>query len=328
MSMAGNARARLARFVIPLIVAVLPGWALSQSYPSKPVRIIIPAPPGGGIDGLARLLSASLAQELGGQPVTTENRGAASGIVGSEAVARSAPDGYTLLLGSNATFSINPVTFASLPYDPLKSFAGIAQISSQPLLLTVHPDRPVQSLADLVTLAKAQPGKLNYATTGAATLLTIGYLSAAAGMKMQDIPYQGLGPALPDAISGRVDVLMATIATTLPHVRSAKLRGIGITSEKRSSLATDIPSIAEQGYPGFDVAIWTALAAPAGTPVAVIDRLNAAAIKMLALPETREAMARQGIEPAPSSAAQLNNRIRDEILRWQKVAKEVGMKPQ
>ncbi len=309
-------------------LAVYSAFVMPQAYPSKPVKIIIPAPPGGGIDGLARLLSNSLARELGGQSITTENRGAASGIVGSEAVARAAPDGYTLLLGSNATFSINPVFFSSLPYDPLKSFSGISQISSQPLLLTVHPSISAQSLPELVALAKAQPGKLNYATTGTATLLTIGYLSTSAGIKMQDIQYQGLGPAIPDAISGRVDILMATIATILPHVRSGKLRAIGITTEKRSTLAPDLPSIAEQGYPGFDVAIWTALAAPAGTPSSIVNRLYGATAKALAAHETLELMAKQGIEPAPSTPAQLNNRILEEILRWQKVVKDSGIKPQ
>ena len=301
--------------------------AHAQAYPTKPIRIIVAAPPGGGQDNLVRLLTTNVGRDLG-QAVVAENRGAASGIVASEMVAKSAPDGYTLLLGSNATYVVNTATFATLPYDPVKDFAPIAQLSTQPFLLTVNPGVPANSIAELVALAKAQPGKLNYATTGALTVLGMSFLNSSTGIRMQAVPYQGLGQAIPDVVGGRVEVLLGSLATMIQQVRSGRLRALGITSQQRSAMANEIPTIAEQGFPGYDVTVWTALAAPASTPAAIINRLNAAVVKVLNSQETVDTLVKLGIEPTPSTPQQLGQRIQTEIARWQKVAKEAGITPQ
>jgi len=326
-SQSGSRAARVvsacAGFAFILCAAV----AHAQGFPTKPIRIIVAAPPGGGQDNLVRLLTTNVGRDLG-QAVVAENRGAASGIVASELVAKSPPDGYTLLLGSSATYVVNTATFATLPYDPVKDFAPISLLSTQPFLLAVNNSVAATSIPELVALAKAQPGKLNYATTGAVTVLAMSFLNSSTGIKMQAVPYQGLGQAIPDVIGGRVEVLLGSLATVLQQVRSGRLRAVGLTALQRSPMANDIPTIAEQGVPGYEVSVWTGLAAPASTPAAIINRLNAAVVKVLTSPETAETLIKLGIEPAPSTPQELAQRIQTEGARWQRVAKEAGVTPQ
>ena len=301
--------------------------AVAQAYPSRPVRVIVPNPPGGSADVLSRLLSTRLAQDLG-QPVIIENRAGANGIVGTEAVVKSPADGYTLLLGSSSQYSINPAMYAKLPYDPLKSFALVSQISEQPLIITVNPKLPANTLQELVKLAKAQPGKLNYGGTGPAVTLPVEYFNIVAGIKVQEVPYRGGGPAVAAALGGEIEILWATIVSIYPQVQAGKLRALAVTSERRSSLAPDLPTVAEQGYPGYEATVWHAIAAPAGTPKPVIDRLNAEINKILTAPDVKDMLSKQGVEALPSTPAKLEARIRTEIVRWQKVARDAGLKPE
>ena len=299
--------------------------AVAQAYPSRPVRVIVPNPPGGSADVLSRLLSTRLAQDLG-QPIIIENRAGANGIVGTEAVVKSPADGYMLLLGSSSQYSVNPALYAKLPYDPLKSLALISQISEQPLIITVNPKVPANTLQELVKLAKAQPGKLNYGGTGPAVTLPVEYFNAVAGIKVQEVPYRGGGPATAAALGGEIEILWATIVSIYPQVQAGKLRALAVTSERRSTLAPDLPTVAEQGYPGYEATVWHAVAAPAGTPKPIIDRLNAELHKLLTSPDVKDLLGKQGVEAVPSTPAKLEERIRTEIVRWQKVAREANIK--
>jgi len=310
-----------------LTFALSATYAVAQAYPSRPVRIIVPNPPGGSADVLSRLLSTRLSQALG-QPVIIENRAGANGVIGTEAVANSPADGYTLLLASNSQYTINSVIYAKLPYDPLKSFALISQISEQPLVITVNPKLPANTLQELVELAKARPGKLNYGGAGPAVMLPVENFNTIAGIKVQEVPYRGGGPAAVAAIGGEVEILWATIVSIYPQVQAGKLRALAVTSERRSSIAPDLPTVAQQGYPGYEASVWHAVAAPAGTPKPIIDRLNAEINKILTAPDVKDMLSKLGVEPLPSTPAKLEERIRNEIVRFQKVARDAGLKPE
>ncbi len=308
---------------VPALAAVLvlcASHALAQSFPTKPIRVIVPNPPGGSADVLSRLMSTRFAQEIG-QSVVVDNRAGANGIVGSEVAAKSTPDGYTLLLGSSSQYAINAATTRNLPYDALKSFAPISQIASQPLLITIHPKVPAASLTEFVKLARAQPGKLNFGASGPAVTLPVEHFNGIAGIKLQSVPYRGGGPATTAVLGGEIEMLWATIVSIHPHVQSGRLRALGVTSERRSPLAPDLPTVAES-YPGFEATVWHALAAPAGTPGTVVDQLVAATHKVLAATDVRDLLARQGVEAVTSTPAQLGEKIRSEIARWQAVIRD------
>ena len=310
-----------------LTFALSATYAVAQAYPSRPVRIIVPNPPGGSADVLSRLLSTRLSQALG-QPVIIENRAGANGVIGTEAVANSPADGYTLLLASNSQYTINSVIYAKLPYDPLKSFALISQISEQPLVITVNPKLPANTLQELVELAKARPGKLNYGGAGPAVMLPVENFNTVAGIKVQEVPYRGGGPAAVAAMGGEVEILWATIVSIYPQVQAGKLRALAVTSERRSSIAPDLPTVAQLGYPGYEATVWHAVAAPAGTPKPVIDRLNTEINKILTAPDAKDMLSKLGVEALPSTPAKLEERIRNEIVRFQKVARDAGLKPE
>ena len=310
--------------ILGLVVSV---GAVAQDYPSKPLRLIVPFPPGGVTDIVARAVAAKLAIELG-QSVVIENRAGASGLIGAEAGARSPADGYTLVMGNISTLAINPVTFAKLPYDPIASFDPISMVAIQPLIVAVHTSLPVKSLIELVQYAKSQPGKLNYGTAGSSIHLAVEFFSTAAGIKMNHIPYKGSAPALTDLIGGQVQVLFDPFSSIYPFVTSGKVRALAVTTDKRSATAPTLPTVAESGYANFDVSSWQGIVVPAGTPRAVIQRLNRDLVKVLSTPEMKERFGQYSAVTAASTPEQFSSYIKEEITRWQKVAIDAGVKPE
>lgn len=301
--------------------------AFAQEYPNKPIRFIVPNPPGGSTDLVARKLAAGLAIELG-QPVVIDNRGGASGRVGAQAAMNSPADGYTLFLAPTSVMAINPAVFSKLPYDPIQNFAPVSLLAKQPLLYAVTPSLPVNTLAELFALAKAKPGQINFAGTGASASLPLLNLLHLAGVKMQEIPYAGGGPGLAALIAGQVEVASLTLGTVYPHVQAKKIRGLAVTSAKRSTLAPELPTVAELGFPGYEASIWNGLAVPSGTPKEIIDRLNRATVKVMSSPELSAQFNKDGIEIATSTPEQFGSHIRAEIARWKKVASDSGLKPE
>ena len=315
---------KLCAATLGLLVSV---GVVAQDYPSKPLRMIVPFPPGGVTDIVARAVAAKLAIELG-QSVVVENRAGASGVIGAEAGARSPADGYTLVMGNISTLAINPVTFAKLPYDPIASFDPISMVAIQPLIVAVHPSLPVKSLSELVQYAKSQPGKLNYGTAGSSIHLAVEFFSTAAGIKMNHIPYKGSAPALTDLIGGQVQVLFDPFSSIYPFVASGKVKALAVTTDKRSATAPTLPTVAESGYANFDVSSWQGIVVPAGTPKAVIQRLNREHVKVLSLPEVKERFAQYSAVTAASTPEQFSSYIKEENARWQKVAIDAGIKPE
>lgn len=301
--------------------------AQAQGFPNKPLRLIVPFPPGGVTDISSRVVAQKLSTELG-QPVVVENRAGASGVIGAEAGAKAAADGYTLTMGNISTLAINAVTFAKLPYDPIASFAPVSMVAIQPLVIAVHPSVPAQTLAELVALAKAQPGKLNFGTAGSSIYLAVEFFSTAAGIRMNHVPYKGSSPAITDLVGGQLQVLFDPFSSLYPQVRSGKARGLAVTTLKRSAQAPTLPTVAELGYPGFDVSSWQGIVVPAGTPKDVLDRLNREVVKVLGSQEVRDQFAVHSAEASPSTPEQFGAYIRQEIARWKKVATDAGVKPE
>ena len=310
-----------------LLAWAFAGLALAQPYPSKPLRMIVPFPPGGVTDVMSRAVAARLSVEMG-QPVVVDNRAGASGIIGAEAGAKAPADGYTITMGNISTLAVNPATFAKLPYDPVTSFAPISMVAIQPLVVAVHPSLPVQSLPDLVRLAKAKPGELSYGTAGSSIHLAVEYFSTAAGIRMNHVPYKGSAPAITDLIGGQLQVLFDPFSSMYPQVRAGKARGLAVTTERRSSAAPELPTVAELGYKGFDVSSWQGLVVPAATPKDIVEKLHRDTVKLLGSAEIKEQFARHGAEPAPTSPEKFAEYIREEIARWQKVARDAGVKPE
>src|SRR3954464_15499163 len=274
------------QLMIAVLAALsLPGLAAAQAWPSKPVRIVVPYPPGGANDIVARALQPALAASLG-QGIVIENRGGGATQIGTEAVARSASDGSTFLL-TNIALGANPSLFARLPYDTSKDLAPISLISTVPLVLVVHPSVPAKSTADFIALAKAKPGSINYASAGngSANHLAMEMFRALAGIDVVHVPYKGFGPAMTDLLGGQVASAFATTLASLPHVRAGKLRALGISTAKRSAAAPDVPTIAETGVPGFDVSEWQMLLAPAATAPAIVERMQREGANALQVPE-------------------------------------------
>ena len=287
----------------------------------------MPFPPGGVTDVMARTVAQRLSEELG-QSVVVDNRAGASGIVGAEAGAKAAPDGYTLTMGNISTLAINAATFAKLPYDPQKSFAPISMVAIQPLLVAVHPSVPAKTMQELVALAKAKPGELAYGTAGSSIHLAVEQFGAVAGIKMNHIPYKGSAPAINDLVGGQIQVLFDPFSTLYPQVVAGKVRALAVTTVKRSSVAPDLPTLAEAGYPGFDVSSWQGIVVPTGTPQPIVDKLHAVLVKILAEPGVKAQFAKQGAESSPSSAQEFGSYVAAEITRWKKVAQDAGITPE
>ena len=321
------------RFVRVLAAAVALVWlapAVAQDpaagYPARSVRIVVPFPPGGVTDRLARTVAQKM-QENWGQPVVVDNRPGASGMIAAEQVAKSPPDGYTLMMGHIGTHAINASLFAKLPYDPVKDFAPISLLVSVPNILLVHPSVPVNSVGELVALARAKPGTLNFASPGSGTS---GHMSAElfkslAGIDIVHVPYKGPGPALQDLLAGQVNMLFDTVASSMPQVRAGKLKGLAVTTANRSAIAPDVPTMQEAGVAGYEIAPWFAAYAPAGTPASIVAKLQVEMKRILALPDVRAAFVdQQGMTIIAGTPAELAAYMQTETAKWAKVVKDTG----
>lgn len=315
----------LRRALVTVGLALTAAGASAQTYPSKPIRVVVPFPPGGGTDIIARDVSQKVAA-LTGWTLVVENRPGAGGNLGVEAAAKSAPDGYTLVLGQTSNMAINATLYQKLPYDPQKDLAPVVLVARAPLVLVTSAATPFKTLDDAVKAAKSKPGAINFASPGNGTVahLTSELFQKAAGIKLQHIPYKGAAQALTDVISGSVELYMSSVPTLLAQIRQGKLRALAVTSAKRVDDLPDVPTIQELGYPGFDASTWFGFLAPAGTPNEIVAKLNAEFNRALQQPDLRKKLADQGAEPIGGTPAQFAALIRNDIVRWGKVVKESG----
>jgi tripartite-type tricarboxylate transporter receptor subunit TctC len=315
------------RRLLTVLLCVAAAQAFAQSYPAKPVRMIIPYPPGGGNDTLGRLFAAKLGERIG-QPVVVENRPGAGTIIGTEAAAKSPPDGYTILLSSIATHALSPNLYAKVPYDPIRDFAPITLLGIAPTVLVVPADLPAKDLAALVAAAKAKPGGLTYASGGNGTPPHINgeVFKSVAGVDLLHIPYKGGGPALVDLMAGRVQVMLDTAASAMPHVRSGKLRALAITGAKRSAEYPDIPTFAEAGLSGYDTNAWYSMHAPAGTPPEIVRRLNAELLASLKEPDVQARFKQLSTEPVGNSPEEFAAFVRAELDKYARIIKGAGIR--
>jgi tripartite-type tricarboxylate transporter receptor subunit TctC len=308
-----------------VIVTAAIASACAQSYPVKPVRLIVPYPPGGGTDIFARLLGAKLGDALG-QQVVIDNRAGAAGVIGADTAAKAPPDGYTLVVGQASNLAINQHLMSKLPYDPVKDFTPITLIATSPSLLVVHPSLPVRSVKDLVTLAKARPGAINYASAGNGSPghLAAEYFKKLTKTDIVHIPYKGATPAMLDVIAGQASLYFTSPIAAQPYVKSGRLRQIAVTSAQRFPPLPDVPAIAESGYRDFDMTSWWGLLAPAGVPKEIIARLNADAVKALNTPELKERLAGQGAMVVTDTPEQFAAYIKSEIANWGRIVAVSG----
>jgi tripartite-type tricarboxylate transporter receptor subunit TctC len=298
--------------------------AQAAEFPTKPITMVVPFAPGGPTDAMARTLAAAVKL---GQPVLVENKAGAGGNIGAEAVARADKDGHTLLFGTSGPLAINVSLYKKIGYDPVKSFAPVMQIGHLPNVLVVNPSIPVKNVKELIAYGKANPGKLSYASSGngASSHLAGVMFNNVAGTDFAHIPYKGTGPALTDLLGGQVAMTFTDVLTALPYIKSGKLRALGVTTKERSQVLPDVPTIAEQGFAGFDVSVFFGLVVPAGTPKEAIDKLNAAFADALKQPEVRKTLLSQGLEFAPSTTPeQLGSFIQAEVVKWRAVVKSSG----
>ena len=299
----------------------------AQNYPTRPIRIIAQFTPGTSTDILARVIGGKLT-EAWGQQVVVDNRPGAGGVVGTELGAKAAPDGYTLTMAVSSGFGINPTLYAKLPYDAIRDFAPITNIALTPQTLVVYPGYAAKSVKELVALAKTRPGQLNYASLGSGSTshLTMEMFRSAAGIQLSHIPYKGSPAAHAELFSGQIPVMFDAIPAVLPHVKSGRLRGLGIATLKRSPFLPDVPTIAESGYPGFEAVGWIGIAAPAKTPAPILDRLNAEIVRIINSPEMKERLATLAFTPVGDTREQFARFIKAEIAKWGKAVRESGAK--
>ncbi|MGO4815265.1 tripartite tricarboxylate transporter substrate binding protein [Cupriavidus sp. 2MCAB6] len=316
----------LAAAVAATAALTLPALTLAQTFPAKPVKIVVPYPPGGTNDIVVRLLAQKLGDSMG-QPFVVENKPGASGNLGAEQVARAAPDGYTLLLVTTG-HSIHHSLYKNLRYNIKTDLTPVSELTRGPMLVMVTPSLPYKTVQDVIAAAKAKPGSINFgsAGNGSSTHLATELLSSMAGVKMTHIPYSGSAPAMADVMAGNAQLVMDLMFSALPQVNGGKLRAIAITGAKRSPLLPNVPTVAESGVPGFETLAWNGLMAPSSTPKPIIDKLNAEIHKALDAPEMKERLRAQGFEPSPGTPEQFGALIRSEIDRWAKVVKTSGAK--
>jgi tripartite-type tricarboxylate transporter receptor subunit TctC len=300
--------------------------ALAQEWPAKPIRFIAPNLPGGPTDILARLIGQKLAETLG-QPVVIENRAGAAGNIGTEVAAKAPPDGYTLVTGNNATFGANVSLYKRLGFDPVKDFTPIVLAATQPNILVVHPSLPVTNVKELIALAKARPGQLNYSGSGmgAAAHLSAELFKSMTATNIVHIPYKSAAPALTDLMAGETQLMFATSLSVIQHIKANRVRALGVTTAKRSRFLPELPTIAEAGVPGFEASTWHGVLVPAGTPGAIVERLNMEINRMLQLADVRERLAAMGAEVVGGSAKEFADHIQREIPKWAKVVKAIGV---
>jgi tripartite-type tricarboxylate transporter receptor subunit TctC len=311
------------------LITAAGGEALAQAgYPARPVRIIVPSSAGGGTDIIARIITPKLSERLG-QQVVVDNRPGAGSIIGNEIAAKSPPDGYTLLMAIS-TIAIHPSSHKKLPYDALRDFAPVTQTVSAPNILVVHPSLPVKSVKELISFARARPGQLNFGSAGTGTNphLSMELFLSMAGLKMVHIPYKGSAPAIIDLLAGHVVVMTATMLTGIPHVRSGRLRALGITGAKRSGAVPEIPTVAETGLPGYEAVQWYGVLVPAQTPREIIARLHSELVAVLQSPDVKQKFLNDGADPIGNSPDEFGGFIRAETEKWAKVVRVAGIKPE
>ena len=312
-----------------LSVACELSMAADPAYPGRPIRIVDAFPPGGPSDIVGRSMSPRLSEALG-QPVVIDNRGGAAGVVGCDLVAKAAPDGYTLLLGPSGALTIQPSLSAKLPYDPQRDFEPVTQLTSGPQVIAVNPGVPAKSVADLISLAKAKPGQLNYASggTGTANHLAAEVFKLAAGVDIVHVPYKGTGPALASVLTGETQMIVSSLLPALPHLKSGKMRALAVTSTSRSSAVPDVPTASESGLPRFETSSWHGILAPAKTPRGIIARLHDDFVKVLNMADVRERLMAQGLNVVGSTPQAFAAYIRSETVKYARVIKQVGIKPE
>ena len=314
------------RFVAAL--SLLPALAAAQTYPAKPVRLIAASSPGSAVDIVARIVAPRLAEQLG-QQFIVDNRAGAGGNLGAEIAAKAPPDGYTLFMGTPA-HAINTALYRKLNYDLARDFAPVSQLTSGQYVIVVHPSLPVKSVKELIALARAKPGQLNFASAGSgnATHLAGELFKSLARVNIVHVPYKGSGPALTDLIGGQVQLMFSNLTSALPHVRTGRLRALAVTGEKRATVAPELPTVIEAGVPKYVVISWFGVLAPAGTSQGIIMRLNGEIERALRAPDVQERLAGEGAEPAPNSPERFAAFLRDEMMQWTKVVRSAGIRPE
>ena len=321
-----NFQTVVAASVTALVCTAAPLDAIAQAaYPSKPIKIIAPVQPGGGVDLVARQTGDGLSKALG-QPVVVENQSGGGGVVGSQATARAAPDGYTLMVGYVGTHGTNPAV-RKLPYDAIKDFTPIAMVGGTPNVLVVPPSVPANTLRDFIAYAKANPGKLSYGSSGPGTLthLAMEQLKVTAGIDLVHVPYRGIGPAFADILGGQTQAMFPGLAAALPHIKAGKVKPLAVTGNKRHPLVPDVPTFEELGFAGFDGVQWYGIVGPANLPAPIVRRLNDEINRLLASADFRDRLSSEALEPMPMTPDQFGRYIRDDVARWSKLAKERGI---
>lgn len=318
-------RNRLAVTTFAVLIAAIGASAYAQSYPAKPIRMIVPFTPGGSTDILARAAAQAIAEGVG-QQVVVENRPGAGGSIGMELAAKSPADGYTIVMGHIGTLAVNPWIYPKLPYDPVKSFAPVTLVANVPNVLVVHPGLPVRSVQELVDLARSRPGKLNYGSggTGSAAHLAVEYFKLATKTEMTHVPYKGTAPMMTDLLGGQLDLTMTGLLPSLPHVKSGKLRLVAVANARRLATMPDVPTVSEF-VPGFVAAQWYGVLAPAGTPVPIVERLASEVRKSLGNPEVRRRLESEGAEPVGNTPAEFAQVIASEMERWRTVIRQANV---
>jgi tripartite-type tricarboxylate transporter receptor subunit TctC len=303
-----------------------PSWS-AEIYPTKPVRFLVGFAPGGANDLVARVVAARLGPRLG-QQVVVDNRAGAGGNIAHDIVAKAAPDGYTMVLASVASLAMSPALLGKVPFDPVSDFAPVAQLVDVTVLLSVHPSSASKTLKDFVARARQNPGTINVANPGTGSIAHLSFelFKATAGIRVVNVPYKGGGPSVIDAMSGQVETLVGIISTGAPHVKSGKLRGLGVTSLKRSPILPDVPTIAEGGYPGFEASGWLGIAFPAKTPPGIVERMHKESVAAMTAPEVREQLQNAGLEPAVKDADAFRGYIKSELAKWTKLIKDAGIR--
>jgi tripartite-type tricarboxylate transporter receptor subunit TctC len=333
---AGMKRMKIWQSLLPAVAAVVfaqgdhVDLARAQSnYPNRPLQLVVTVPPGGAADLVGRLVGAKLADALG-QPVVIANRGGAGGTIAAAAVAKSDPDGYTLLLNTIATHGIGPHIYANLPYDPAKDFAPVILVAKFPLIMSVNAELPAKSVADVIALAKAKPGQLSFASAGngGAPHLAGELFKSLTGTNLLHVPYRGSGPAVVDLVAGRIAIMFDAVPSLYPFITAGKLRVLAAASPERHRLLPDIPSFAELGYPKIDISLWYGIVASGGTPAPIVQRLNAELVKVLAMPDIRKTLSDQGADVKGGTPDEFAAFMRDEQARWGPVVKQAGVKPE
>lgn len=319
-------RARLLLSVIAIALAIDASLARADEYPSKPIRLILPFAPGGGADTVARIVAQSLA-DMVGQPVVVDNRAGGGATIGTELGARAIADGYTLLIASSTSLSVNPVLM-KVRYDPRKDFSPITLLGTQPHIVVLHPSVPAKSLGEFVALAKSKPGGFHYSSSGngGPTHLGCEMFKLAAGINLIHVPYKGQAAGVVSVISGEVQFSIPSAASVMPHVRSARLRALAATSSKRLSIAPDLPTVAEAGYPGFEVSSWTGLFAPVNTPRKIIAKLQQAVEKVMRQPDVLSRFAGDGVDAGGTASDEFTAYVRNDMVKWAKVVKVAGIR--